>query len=268
MDPSTVWRKLTRAKKVPLLCLSLLHGQKSAAEDYMRNGLPENTVEDVHNDDYCSDPELTVSGGLIARTISSVLHYQCKLNVFLGITSIESAFDCKDNTRPSITIQKFVDRVIRYTGGAPEVYVLSMMYLDTLLERNPSMCLTWKNVHRLWFVSVMVAIKFLEDYNFTNITYSNIAGVPVAELNNLERLFLMNGISFSLCVSPWAFKQYKDCFTTQIPSLETDSNRRDDIVKRNCFEEAFRIHSAYFGILVSLGIGPEINPVSPPPLPN
>lgn len=68
---------------------------------------------------------------------------------------------------------------------------MALSYIDQL--SNDDECpisLTRHNVHRLLIISIMVASKFYEDIYIDNYSWSRIAGIPLEEINKLERKFL------------------------------------------------------------------------------
>ena len=58
------------------------------------------------------------------------------------------------------------------------------MYIDRFCEIS-SLLLTPYNIHRIIFVSLLLAIKFNEDICFGFYFYAKIGGVPICELKKL-----------------------------------------------------------------------------------
>ena len=71
------------------------------------------------------------------------------------------------------------------------------------------MILNKYNIHRILISSILVAIKYNEDQIYDNVYFSKVAGVPVSELNYLERKFL-EIINYDLFVSDELFKKYNN----------------------------------------------------------
>ena len=63
------------------------------------------------------------------------------------------------------------------------------MYIDRICQIS-SVILTPYNIHRIIFVSILMAIKYNEDICFEFEFYSKIAGIPMKELKSLEREFI------------------------------------------------------------------------------
>lgn len=62
-----------------------------------------------------------------------------------------------------MTVQAFLERIFRYTGAGPAVFVVAYVYIDRLCRVNPGLRVTQRNAHRLLVTTVMVASKFVED---------------------------------------------------------------------------------------------------------
>lgn len=74
-----------------------------------------------------------------------------KISVFHGLT------------RPTISIQSYLDRIYKYANCSPSCFIVAYVYLDRFAQRQPSLPINSLNVHRLLITSVMVAAKFMDD---------------------------------------------------------------------------------------------------------
>lgn len=74
-----------------------------------------------------------------------------KISVFHGLT------------RPTITIQNYLDRIYKYANCSPSCFIVAYVYLDRFAQRQTSLPINSFNVHRLLITSVMVAAKFMDD---------------------------------------------------------------------------------------------------------
>lgn len=70
-------------------------------------------------------------------------------------------FDCHET--PDMTIQSYLERIFRYTGAGPSVYVVAYVYIDRFCQFNPGFRIAASNVHRLLITTIMVASKYVED---------------------------------------------------------------------------------------------------------
>lgn len=98
-------------------------------------------------------------------------------------------------------------RVHKYASCSNECFILALIYVDRLIERN-NFLLTELNVHRVVITAILLAAKFFDDAYYNNAYYAKVGGVLVSELNGLEVDFLFR-INFSLHVQPEVFEKYK-----------------------------------------------------------
>ncbi|PWN38247.1 cyclin-related 2, partial [Meira miltonrushii] len=109
---------------------------------------------------------------------------------------------------PSISIEAYLLRILRYCPASCEVFVSLLVYFDRMSKMgqgNPERILADDglfvgmrgfaidsfNVHRLVIAGVTVASKFFSDVFYTNSRYAKVGGLPVHELNQLELQFLL-----------------------------------------------------------------------------
>ncbi|KAF7137509.1 hypothetical protein RHSIM_Rhsim07G0037900 [Rhododendron simsii] len=151
-----------------------------------------------------------------SNDLSGLFHPQ-KITVFHGLT------------RPSISIQSYLERIFQYANCSPSCFVVAYVYLDRFMQKQPSLPINSLNVHRLLITSVMVAAKFMDDIDsvlggyeieilgflfrsfgvlyYNNAYYAKVGGITTAEMNFLEVDFLF-GLGFHLNVTPATFHNY------------------------------------------------------------
>ncbi|KAF6152982.1 hypothetical protein GIB67_021587 [Kingdonia uniflora] len=118
-----------------------------------------------------------------------------KISVFHGLS------------RPTISIQTYLERIFKYADCSPSCFVVAYIYLDRFAQRQPSLPINSYNVHRLLITSIMVSAKFMDDIYYNNAYYAKVGGISTGELNFLEVDFLF-GLSFHLNVTPDTFHTY------------------------------------------------------------
>ncbi|PON58833.1 Cyclin [Parasponia andersonii] len=118
-----------------------------------------------------------------------------KISVFHGLT------------RPTISIQSYLERIFKYANCSPSCYIVAYVYLDRFAQSQPSLPINSLNVHRLLITSVMVAAKFMDDMYYNNAYYAKVGGISTTEMNFLEVDFLF-GLGFQLNVTPTTFQTY------------------------------------------------------------
>ncbi|KAL8511159.1 hypothetical protein ACS0TY_017835 [Phlomoides rotata] len=108
---------------------------------------------------------------------------------------------------PAISLEKYVERMYKYTSCSPSCFVVAFVYIDRLVHKYPDSLVVSLNVHRLLVTSVMVASKILDDTHYNNAFYARVGGVSNEELNKLE-LELLFLLDFEVYVSPRVFESY------------------------------------------------------------
>jgi hypothetical protein len=53
------------------------------------------------------------------------------------------------NKPPQISIDKYLERIVNYAYCSPECFILSLVYLDRIVQRNPKFYISSFNIHRL-----------------------------------------------------------------------------------------------------------------------
>jgi hypothetical protein len=110
-------------------------------------------------------------------------------------------------TVPGISIESYLDRMIKYTKMETSTLILILIYIDRICEYN-SLVITRFNVHRLLLAAMIVSIKVNEDDFYSNSFYSKVGGVSLEEINNLENEFLKL-IRYRLWTDYNLFNKYK-----------------------------------------------------------
>ena len=109
---------------------------------------------------------------------------------------------------PNISIGDYLARIKKFTNINDSTLIICLIYLDRYLKMN-KIILTEFNVHRMFFSSLLLAIKYNEDYFYTNKFYSNVSGLKCSELNKLELKFSTE-IKFDLFVDKNLYEKYKN----------------------------------------------------------
>ena len=106
---------------------------------------------------------------------------------------------------PTISINKYIERIVKYTNCEENTLILSLIYLDKICLKNIN--LTVYNIHKFVFSSILVSIKFNEDKIYKNDYYAYIAGVSLKELNLMEDNFLQI-LDYQVFVNKNIFNKY------------------------------------------------------------
>ena len=86
--------------------------------------------------------------------------------------------------------------------------ISALIILDRFCKKQ-KIILTEFNIHRLLFVSVLIAIKSYEDKYFTNTFYAKICGINTSVLNKLEYEFICS-LDFKIYIEKSLYNKYQD----------------------------------------------------------
>mmetsp|Transcript_23388 Transcript_23388/g.46951 ORF Transcript_23388/g.46951 Transcript_23388/m.46951 type:complete len:278 (-) Transcript_23388:27-860(-) len=116
-----------------------------------------------------------------------------------------------------ICISSYVERLIKYGGFSPSCLAIGMIYIERLQPKVKDVWLTSRNIQRLFLVAVMEAVKFWEDFCYSNSHWAVLGELPVAEINQLELEFL-SLTNFKLCVSKEQYERMASAIMKWRPS--------------------------------------------------
>ncbi|CAG9328216.1 unnamed protein product [Blepharisma stoltei] len=108
------------------------------------------------------------------------------------------------------------------------ILIFGFVLIDKFLKSCPDFHLTNRNVHRMVFTSISIALKFSEDIGFSNSVLSKIGLVTTKELLKLETSFLS--------VNNWCI--WNEEISKQCEELEEDFSRaqKKEISNSECDE--------------------------------
>lgn len=120
---------------------------------------------------------------------------------------------------PSITLENYLQRIVKHTHVSDECLILSLIYVDQFVRRNPDFQICNHTIHRLMLTSIIIAIKFHSDFYRYNSYYAAVGGISKEEMNflELEFLYMMN---FSLRVSGEEYEKYKREIFSFLPKIQ------------------------------------------------
>jgi len=152
-------------------------------------------------------PEEAAEGSILVKVLAAVLERLVNSNKLTARSDPGQLTKFHALKAPGIGVEAYLDRVHKYASCSNECFILALIYIDRLIERN-NFLLTELNVHRVVITAILLAAKFFDDAYYNNAYYSKVGGVLVSELNGLEVDFLFR-INFSLHVQPDVFEKYK-----------------------------------------------------------
>ena len=117
---------------------------------------------------------------------------------------------------PSISLNDYINRLVKYTGMDISTLINAIIYIDTLCEKN-NYILSMKNIYLLLLSSCLLSLKFNEDIKINLKNYAQIAGISLEILQNLEYSFCLY-MQFEFFVKNELYQSYSDYFSNyEIP---------------------------------------------------
>ena len=111
---------------------------------------------------------------------------------------------------PGISIDDYINRIYKFTKMNISTLIMAIIYIDKFCE-NERYVLCMNNIHKLLLTSCLLSIKFNEDINISMKYYSEIAGIPIYDLKNLE-FYLLVKLRFSFFVDYDIYQKYFEYF--------------------------------------------------------
>ena len=111
------------------------------------------------------------------------------------------------NLIPNISIEEYLIRIQTYANIETSTLILSLILIDRLCQIS-NLTLTYHNIHRIIFSSIIISIKYNEDNYYDNQYYAEIAGVKIKELKLLEYNFI-SLLHFNLFIKDEIYEKYK-----------------------------------------------------------
>eukprot|EP01059_Diplonema_ambulator_P000950 TRINITY_DN1073_c1_g1_i1.p1 TRINITY_DN1073_c1_g1~~TRINITY_DN1073_c1_g1_i1.p1 ORF type:complete len:231 (+),score=85.58 TRINITY_DN1073_c1_g1_i1:54-746(+) len=106
-----------------------------------------------------------------------------------------------------ISIEAYMRRVFKYCALEEEDIVIGLMLLDRLSFMHPECRPSETSFHRMFLISLVVAVKYRSDFYYTNTYYASVGGIDVKQFNKLERVFLQM-IDFDVAVLPEEYSEF------------------------------------------------------------
>jgi hypothetical protein len=68
-----------------------------------------------------------------------------------------------DGARLDMAPSEYLRYLVKHTGASPACFVVAIIYLGRLIEKDDSIRLTTRSMQRLLLVSAMTAVKVMDD---------------------------------------------------------------------------------------------------------
>ena len=143
----------------------------------------------------------------IAKTLTLIVEENKNLKNYKDIIQKQSKMVFSANSVPSISIIEYLKRIQTYANLEKNTLISCLIFIDRFCELSKT-TLTYYNIHRILFVSILISIKYNEDRYYENVYYAKIAGISCKELKTIEYDFL-DIIDFDLFISVDEYLKYK-----------------------------------------------------------
>ena len=144
----------------------------------------------------------------IAQTLTTILENNKKMDNYKEMVKKQSKQVFSANLVPNISIEDYLLRIQTYANMEKSTLIISLIFIDRLCH-TADVTLTYYNIHRILFTSVLISIKYNEDSFYDNKYYSEIAGVKLKELKLLEYTFI-SMVDFKFYVSDEIYEKYQN----------------------------------------------------------
>ena len=120
----------------------------------------------------------------ISQILESILEDNKRLVNFSQIIKKQSKIVFNSKIVPDISLEKYLIRIQTYTNLERNSLIAGLIYIDRFCKIS-KIILTYNNIHKILFTSILLSIKFNEDQFYENKYYAEIAGINLNELNTL-----------------------------------------------------------------------------------
>lgn len=143
----------------------------------------------------------------ISIVLITILNENKKLDNYKEIIKAQSKSVFSSDKIPNISIEDYLIRIQTYSCIEKSTLILSLILIDHICKKS-DLILTYYNIHRILFGSVLISIKYNEDFYYDNKFYSEIAGVKLKELKSIEYTFLQLS-DFNVFVNEIEYEKYR-----------------------------------------------------------
>ena len=145
----------------------------------------------------------------ILNSISNILNeLTIKNSKKQGNKTENDIFETSEN--PNISLLDYLTRIVEYSNCEENTLISALIYVDRIAKIKN---ITKLNVYKLIFTSILISLKYNEDGIYDNVYYSQIAGVSVQELFQMEYEYVLL-LNFNFNISEFIFNQYKIALET------------------------------------------------------
>ena len=125
--------------------------------------------------------------------------------ILLNTTIIEMEI-FNTTKKPSVTLKKFLERVVKYCQPEPSTFIMALIYLDNIVLKTKTK-LTCMNSYKLFYTCFVLSMKFNEDRHNSNKFYAKVCGVNFNDFLLMEYRALKY-LDFKLFIKSETYELY------------------------------------------------------------
>lgn len=142
---------------------------------------------------------------ILSKIIGSVIEKSVKYHEVNNLKEKKETNFCSKEI-PNITITNYILRLTKKINIEPSTLILGIIYFDKICNKG-NIILSFLNVYRLILISLVLAIKFNEEYFETNEFYSKIGGLSNKSFNKLE-IAVLKILNYKLYIKKDIYDNY------------------------------------------------------------
>jgi hypothetical protein len=108
-----------------------------------------------------------------------------------------------------MSFEKYLARIFKYMMCSDSCYILALIYLNKINSIDKNIILKY-NIHALYFISLYIAVKWLDDEFYDKNMYIKISCLSCETMFDMEILFL-NLLNFNVYVSEEEYQNFALC---------------------------------------------------------
>ena len=142
---------------------------------------------------------------ILSKIIGTVIEKSVKYHEVNNLKEKKETNFCSKEI-PNITITNYILRLTKKINIEPSTLILGIIYFDKICNKG-NIILSFLNVYRLILISLVLAIKFNEEYFETNEFYSKIGGLSNKSFNKLE-IAVLKILNYKLYIKKDIYDNY------------------------------------------------------------
>ena len=133
----------------------------------------------------------------------------------------KTSFD--DKNFPGQMFEIYMREISSKFACPKQCYILSFIYIDRVLERNPSFPISRINANKLILTSIFLAIKFVDDERHDISFYANAGNISSKELEELE-IDMLNLLGYQVYVDDKTYFAYENMLKIHTQIIYNENN--------------------------------------------